>query len=74
MTSAQGFFTRISIMLTEAEVYEALRGCYDREIPVNIVDLGLVYGVTLEGGVVDVRMKLTVPGCSMGRMWSTTRS
>jgi len=35
-------------VLTGAEVYEVPRGCYDREIPVNIVDLGLVYGVTLE--------------------------
>jgi metal-sulfur cluster biosynthetic enzyme len=34
-------------MLT-AEVCEVLRGCHDREVPVNIVDLGLVYGVTLE--------------------------
>jgi metal-sulfur cluster biosynthetic enzyme len=61
-------------MLTQAEVYEVLRGCYDREIPVNMVDLGLVNGVTLEGGVVNVGIKLTVPGCSMGAMWSTTRS
>ena len=61
-------------MLTEAEGYEVLRGCYDREIPVNIVDLGLVYGVTLEVGVVNVRVKLTVPGCSTGAMWSTRRS
>ena len=61
-------------MLTEAEVYEVLRGCYDRDIPVNIVDLGLVYGVTLEGGVWKVRMKLTVRGCSTGAMCSTRRS
>jgi metal-sulfur cluster biosynthetic enzyme len=51
-------------MLTQAEVYEVLRECYDPEIPGNIVDLGLVYGVTLEGGVVNVRMTLTAPGCS----------
>ena len=34
--------------LTEAEVYEVLRECYDPEIPVNIVDLGLIYGVSIE--------------------------
>ncbi len=52
--------------LTEAEVYEVLRECYDPEIPVNIVDLGLVYGVAIEAGVVNVRMTLTAPGCSLG--------
>jgi metal-sulfur cluster biosynthetic enzyme len=45
MAPAQVLVMHISIMLTEAEVYEVLCGCYDREIPVNIVDLGLVYGV-----------------------------
>ncbi len=54
--------------ITEAEVYEVLRECYDPEIPVNIVDLGLVYGVSLDGGVVNVTMTLTAPGCQMGMM------
>ncbi len=53
-------------MLSEAEVYEVLRECYDPEIPVNIVDLGLVYGVTIENGVVNVMMTLTAPGCQLG--------
>ena len=53
-------------MLTEDEVYEVLRECYDPEIPVNIVDLGLVYGVKLEADVVHVTMTLTAPGCHMG--------
>ncbi|MGH7987465.1 MAG: metal-sulfur cluster assembly factor [Candidatus Binataceae bacterium] len=58
-------------MLTEQEVYEVLSECYDPEIPVNIVDLGLIYGVTLEDGGVNVKMTLTAPGCSMGIMIST---
>src|SRR5213083_2168935 len=52
-------------------VWDQLRQCFDPEIPVNIVDLGLVYDCQLtkrpEGGVkVDVKMTLTAPGCGMG--------
>ena len=55
----------------EQQVWEALRTCYDPEIPVNIVDLGLVYAMQLEklpSGLsrVDVEMTLTAPGCGMG--------
>jgi metal-sulfur cluster biosynthetic enzyme len=57
-----------SPVITEADVYEVLRECYDPEIPVNIVDLGLVYGVVLQGGIVNVTMTLTAPGCQMGVM------
>jgi metal-sulfur cluster biosynthetic enzyme len=46
-----------------SEVYAALRECYDPEIPVNIVDLGLVYNLTIKGGEVDVTMTLTAIGC-----------
>lgn len=50
--------------IVERDVIEALRTCYDPEIPVDIYELGLVYGVTVKpGGVVDVRMTLTSPGC-----------
>lgn len=53
-------------------VWGALRGVYDPEIPVNIVDLGLVYKneVTAlpEGYQVDVDMTLTAPGCGMGNV------
>jgi metal-sulfur cluster biosynthetic enzyme len=52
--------------LNEAEVYEVLRECFDPEIPVNIVDLGLVYGVAIEGAIVNIKMTLTAPGCSLG--------
>lgn len=53
-------------MATPEEVYEALRSCYDPEIPVNIVDLGLIYDVQVEGDKVGVKMTLTAPGCGMG--------
>ncbi len=53
--------------INEAEVMDALRECYDPEIPVNIVDLGLVYniGVDDETGNVTVLMTLTAMGCPM---------
>ena len=52
-------------------VWEQLRTCYDPEIPVNIVELGLVYECTLnplpDGDYrVDVKLTLTAPGCGMG--------
>lgn len=55
----------------EKAVWDQLRQCYDPEIPVNIVDLGLVYDCKLienpEGGTkVEVKMTLTAPGCGMG--------
>jgi len=55
-------------MLTEDQVYGVLRECYDPEIPVNIVDLGLVYAIALSGDSVIVQMTLTSPGCHMGSM------
>ena len=55
----------------EDDGWNQLRQCYDPEIPVNIVDLGLVYDCQLQksenGGTrVDVKMTLTAPGCGMG--------
>jgi len=60
-------------MVPEENVWEALRQCYDPEIPVNIVDLGLVYAVKVEeefpgNANVYIRMTLTAPGCGMGPM------
>ena len=57
--------------LSEDQVYEVLRTCYDPEIPVNIVELGLVYDLQIlplpEGGHrVAIKMTLTAPGCGMG--------
>lgn len=57
---------------SEEQVWEAMRGCYDPEIPVNIVDLGLVYDLAVdEPGedtkrAVRVKMTLTAQGCGMG--------
>ena len=53
--------------ITSEEVYEALKTVYDPEIPVNVVDLGLVYDVQVsEDSNVFVQMTLTFPGCGMG--------
>ena len=55
-------------MPTETEILTALKDCYDPEIPVNIVDLGLIYGVHFEAAEGDqqdvtVDLTLTSPGC-----------
>ena len=54
----------------ESEVWQALKTCFDPEIPVNIVDLGLVYEMQIspltDGSRVDVKMTLTAQGCGMG--------
>jgi probable FeS assembly SUF system protein SufT len=57
--------------VSEDDVWNQLRQCFDPEIPVNIVDLGLVYDCRLikkDGGgtKVEVKMTLTAPGCGMG--------
>jgi len=54
--------------ITQDEVLTALKDCYDPEIPVNIVDLGLIYEVRLESAPEDqqdvtIDMTLTAPGC-----------
>jgi probable FeS assembly SUF system protein SufT len=55
----------------EKAVWDTLRSCFDPEIPVNIVDLGLIYDMVIEplptgGSKVLVKMTLTAPGCGMG--------
>jgi len=55
----------------ERQVWDALKTCYDPEIPVNIVDLGLVYDLRVApaakgGSAVAVKMTLTAQGCGMG--------
>ncbi len=52
--------------ITENQVYEALKDVYDPEIPVSVLDLGLIYDVKIIDDWVGVKMTLTTPGCGMG--------
>ena len=52
--------------LTAEAVLETLKTVYDPEIPVNVVDLGLIYDVQVKEKDVYVQMTLTFPGCGMG--------
>lgn len=59
--------------LDEGRVWEAMKGCFDPEIPVNVVDLGLIYDLQMHPGeagdgshAVEVKMTLTAQGCGMG--------
>ena len=68
-TAAQG--QALTGEALEKEVWQTLKTCFDPEIPVNIVDLGLIYDLkilTLEGNAnrVEVKMTLTAQGCGMG--------
>jgi len=47
------------------DVIEVLRQCYDPEIPVNIIDLGLVYDIAIKPERIDLKMTLTALGCPM---------
>jgi len=59
MESAQ-----VDVRGIEAQVIDALQTCYDPEIPVNIYELGLIYGITVDpSGTVAVTMTLTSPNC-----------
>ncbi|MDP2702417.1 MAG: DUF59 domain-containing protein [Candidatus Rokubacteria bacterium] len=56
--------TPINPLVIETQVIEALRTVFDPEIPVNIVEVGLIYGITVDpAGPVAVRMTLTSPNC-----------
>ena len=53
-------------MITKEQVYEVLEKCFDPEIPiVNLVELGLIYDVSIEDTDVNIKMTLTAPGCPM---------
>jgi len=54
----------------EKQIWDQLKTCYDPEIPVDIVELGLIYDLSMENGKtgkkVNIKMTLTAPGCGMG--------
>ena len=54
----------------EQQVWDQLKTCYDPEIPVNIVELGLIYDLNIKesdtGQKINIKMTLTAPGCGMG--------
>lgn len=52
-------------MITKEKIFEALKEVYDPEIPVSVVDLGLIYKVEIEGEWVGVEMTMTARGCPM---------
>jgi metal-sulfur cluster biosynthetic enzyme len=54
------------VLATETEIRDALKAVEDPEIGINIVDLGLVYGIAVQNGTVDVAMTLTTPFCPAG--------
>ena len=60
----------LSRVATEQDIWEAMKQCFDPEIPVNIVDLGLIYDLKILGNKenqkVKIKMTLTAPGCGMG--------
>jgi probable FeS assembly SUF system protein SufT len=71
LTSVETKASSSNGQVSEDDVWNQLKQCYDPEIPVNIVDLGLVYDCRLvkkdDGGTrVEVKMTLTAPGCGMG--------
>ena len=54
-------------LVTRERVMEALKKVHDPEIPISVVDLGLIYDVQVNDGKVHVKMTLTTPGCPMAR-------
>ena len=59
-------------MISEDEVIDVLKQCYDPEIPIDLWSLGLIYNITIKESPnqksdIDITMTLTTPGCSMGQ-------
>lgn len=66
--SEQARDPRLASMSQEDLVYEVLKDCFDPEIPLNVVDLGLIYGVAAGSDEVLVKMTVTSPACPSGSM------
>lgn len=59
---------------TEEQILDALRGVYDPEIGINIVDLGLIYGIDISSVGMRIRMTMTTPACPLhGYLSSASR-
>lgn len=55
-------------MPTKKDILEKLKECYDPEIPINVVDLGLIYDVQIEQNHAHIKMALTSPACPMANV------
>jgi metal-sulfur cluster biosynthetic enzyme len=64
--AAQARDPRLADMSQEDLVYEVLKDCYDPEIPLNVVDLGLIYEVKAGTEEIDIKMSVTSPACPSG--------
>ena len=53
-------------LVHEEQIRQALKTIFDPELPVNLLDLGLIYGIDIDGNNVTIRMTLTAPTCGMG--------
>src|SRR3989344_3373154 len=53
------------MVINKDQIIDKLRKCLDPELGINIVDLGLVYGIAIEDGKVQILMTLTTPGCPL---------
>ena len=52
-------------MVTKDKIIETLKECYDPEIPINVIDLGLIYDIRIEDDIVHIKMTLTSPHCPL---------
>ena len=66
MTSFKKESKDSNFLFTEEIVIDALKNVMDPELPVSIVDLGLIYSVETADNNINIKMTLTTPGCSMG--------
>jgi metal-sulfur cluster biosynthetic enzyme len=58
---------REAAVTIEEQIKDQIRTCFDPEIPVNVWDLGLVYGIAVEGPIVDITMTFTSESCPSAR-------
>ena len=54
-------------MLNKDKIIDAIKTCYDPEIPVDLWNLGLIYNISIKDNDIDITMSLTTPGCTMGQ-------